>query len=239
MGNASPSAGKALARRNDAAPQPKTRPSSLPDSVARALADPPEVTVERNGVMVPMPGAWEPPSWPIFPEHLSTAREALDAMLAPIGVENVWEALTSLALTTKVAATEGMSNETAARYMREVGVEYARHLGAVPRDILKAATDACAIESEFWPTLAELFRHIKPELEKRRRMSERLDAIIKRAAQPAAARKPFEPEPEHVRLLHLLKLYETPGGMLYSPAKAEKTRARLRELGVDAPEAPQ
>lgn len=187
-----PPAGKELARSTDAAPPLKTKPSSLPHSVALAIADPPMVEVEGEL----KPGAWNPPTYCRFlPEQLDQAREAMREQLRPAGSQGVREVMLPLIMVTKVAATEGMSDGTARAYMAELGREYERHLIDVPLDILKAASDACATESAFFPTVADLFRHIRPELEKRKRMADRIEALARaQNGIPATIHRPMTEE---------------------------------------------
>ena len=195
-------------------------------------------TVERNGVLVEVPGRWEPPTYgSILPELLEQGREAVAASLKPAGDAGVHEAMMPLMLTTLMPATEGMSDQTLQSFYAAKAGEYQRHLREVPLDILKSAADACVRESEFFPAVAALLRHARVELEKRRRQADRIKALIDARNRPQA--KPaFVKEPEHVRLLTTLKWQEKPGSHLYSPTKAHATRARLMELGVEAPGEP-
>ena len=195
-------------------------------------------TVERDGALIEVPAAWQPPTFgSILPELIEQGRKAVAESLKPAGDEGVAAVMMPVMLTTLVPATEGMSDTTLQGFYAAKAGEYQRHLREVPLDILKAAADACVRESEFFPAVAALLRHAKVELEKRRRQAERIKALIDARNRPQA--KPaFEQEPEHVRLLTVLKWQEKPGSHLYSPTKAHATRARLLELGIKAPGEP-
>jgi hypothetical protein len=137
-----------------------------------------------------------------MPELLETARQWLDINLKPGGYESVAKALTPLLATTLMPNTEGMEPETLQKFGASKMAEYGRHLIDIPADILEAACDECARTSQFFPALAEIYKHARPMLEKRRRQAERVAILISDAKKPATkpAPEPFKPEPKEVRL---------------------------------------
>lgn len=172
----------------NATPKPQGPPPSCPVSVALAIADPATVTVERDGVPVEVPGTWQPPTYGVLlPELLEQGRKAIEHQLTPAGDEGVHSVMVPLMLTQQLQSTEGMEEETMITFMARKGAEYQRHLREVPLDILKAAADACVLASPFFPTVADLFKHVRPEWEKRKRQADRLKALIAHRNNPAAA----------------------------------------------------
>lgn len=222
-------ANRAVATRKPAdAPLFAPLPSSLPPSVAMVVADPPETTVERKGQMVMVPGQWAPPMWPIPKETLETARKAIEHMLKPAGDEGLRAALLPLMLSSVMPNMDGMEDTTMQAFFAAKVAEYSRLINHVPADIIRDACDAHVLKSKFFPAIAELMEHATPALEHRKRQAHRIGLLLKGGGQPI---KPaFVPDPEHVRLLGMLKHYERVGGSLYSAAKSNATRKRLQEL---------
>ena len=86
----------------NAGANPPSQPPLLPDSVARAIADPAEVEIERDGKRVLAPGTWKPPEFRILPEQLDKALKAIDAMLTPCGDAGVKQVMLPLMLTHQI-----------------------------------------------------------------------------------------------------------------------------------------
>jgi hypothetical protein len=160
-----------------------------------AVEDPPEVEVERDGRPVLVAGTWRPPTHSILRERLDEARKWLEINLAPCGPEGVQRILMPLLMTTTMPHTAGMEETTLQSFFAQKSTEYTRLLQDLPADILSAACDECAKASPFFPAVADLFRHAKPALEKRRRQCERVDRLIAMKSAPPQG-EPFKPEPE-------------------------------------------
>ena len=142
------------------------------------------VEVERNGVMVLVPGGWRVPDALPLLEHLEQGRQAVAHSLTPAGDQGVGEVMMPLLLTTQVPATQGMGDGSVQSFFTAMASEYRRHLRDVPLDILRAAADACVRESEFFPAVAAFLRHARPELEKRQRQAERIGLMIEARNRP-------------------------------------------------------
>lgn len=210
--------------------------------MALAIEDPAEVEVERDGKSVLVPGTWRPPGHRIMPELIEQARAFLEERLKPGGEPGVRKALAALMLTTIPPATEGMSDETMAGFMAAKASEYQRLLADVPADLLERAADKCARESEFFPTVAGLLKHVTPELEKRRRQRDRLGRLLEAANKPATkpAPPPFVAEPRDVILGTLIKAARARGqmdkAMRYERELAEFLGREVEEWArIDAP----
>lgn len=173
---------------------------------------------------------------------LAAAKVAIDHMLKPAGAAGVAEALMPMLMTQAIPNLSQLPEKIAAdRWLSATVDEYARHLGGYPVDILKASCDAHVRSgNEFFPKVFEITRRATPALELRKREQWRIGQLIEATNRPKQkpTAEPFVQEPEHVRLLTILKWQEKPGSNLYSPTKARETRHRLAELGVDAGEMP-
>lgn len=193
-----------------------------------AIADPAEVEVERDGVRVLVPGSWRPPEHRILPELLEQARAVIAERLKPADAEGIAKVMRPLMLTTKVAATEGMSDDKAFAFFQAKAFETTRLLtkAGVPLDLLQEAADRCAVSSKFFPEVAELMEHIRPELERRQRQRDRIDRVIatKDAPKPVEV---FVPEPELDRLKGNIARWRSTGRF---EARAIESERRLAEI---------
>jgi hypothetical protein len=229
---------RSLSRKTDrsAAALPLTPSSSLPPSVALAVEDPIEVEAERDGVRVMVPGTWRPPTHRLLPDVLKQGLETIEHLLAPASAEAIGAAMMPLVLTTKVAATEGMSDEKALAFYQAKTAETTRLLvkAEVPIDLLKEAADKCSLASRYFPEVADLMEHIRPALEKRKRQRERIAILIDGASKPAEKPKPepFKAEPLDVRLATMRDSYRRIGDI----AKAAKYERELAKLKGREPE---
>lgn len=139
----------------------------------------------ESGERVLVPVAWEPPTHKILPELLDQAHKAIEAKLAPAGEKRAAESLYPLLLTQIMPGTEGMSPENVQQFASAKIPEYARLLAKYPVDLLTAACDAHATSgSAFFPAVYELTKRCEPELSKRQRQRDRINAIIDASKRP-------------------------------------------------------
>lgn len=208
----------APANRNAAA-APALGPPTLPTSVALVLKDPIDHQTGKAS-----PSLWAPPRWSIPSEQLEQARAALEHMLKPVGKAGVQAALVPLMLTQQLENLDNLPEgfEPAA-YLQQKSAEYSRHLEHFPVDILRAACDAHAKASKFFPAVAELVAYAGPALELRQRQQSRLALLIKGRGQATA--EPFKHDPRDVVLKTLIKHAERRG-------LTEKAAAYRHELDV-------
>lgn len=231
-----------VATRKSASPQLALPLPSLPQSVALAIADPmARETLSESGERIMVPVAWEPPKHRILPELLDDARKHIEAKLAPAGEARAGECLLPLLLTQIMPGTEGMSPETVQQFASAKVPEYARHLAKYPVDLLTAACDAHATSgSKFFPAVFELTSRCEPELTKRQRQRDRINAIIDASNRPAKPqdevppwkRQDLSPEErrewEIKRTRELIEMKRKRGGMALNGI--ERLEAELAKL---------
>ena len=206
------------------------KPPSLPASVAMAVADPPEVEVERDGRLVRVPGTWRPPQHRILPELLDEASRTISALLMPAGEAGVRRVITAMMFAgLRMPVTDGMDESTMQAFLAEQGATFQRHLKDIPYDILDKAADACVRDSPIFPAVADFFRHAKPELEKRRQQCERINRLRALKDSPKQE-EAFVPEPEDVRLRGIVARYLKHRESFLGPGLAKNAIASERRL---------
>lgn len=145
-------------------------------------------------------------------------------MLKPIGAAGVKSALVPLMLTQQLENLDNLPEgfEPAA-YLHQKSAEYERHLEHLPVDILRAACDAHAKASKFFPAVAELIAYAGPALDERKQQQSRVALLIRGGGQAKA--EPFKHDPRDVVLRTLIAAAERRG-------QDDKAAAYRHELDV-------
>lgn len=128
-----------------------------------------------------------------FDGEVEGALKAIRQSLLPISHNRLVDRLTALGM----MMAPNRPPAEASIWLREM----ARLLADMPEDILGDAIDRALIGSKFIPTLAEIRERADPNLEQRRRVAARLEAIqrlIESGANvPPAPRMESHPQPKH------------------------------------------
>ncbi len=185
---------------------------------------------EVHGRMELAPGTWRPPEHRILPEILDQARAFITAKLMPAGASGVAKAITPLLLTTVQPTLAVMHDpdddeETINRkqqaYLTAQMAEFQRLMAHVPADIISKACDAHAMESKFFPAIAELMKHARPALELRKQQAHRIERLIAAANAPNP-REAFKPESDETRhRAAVARFHKFKGGMIHDKLRAQ------------------
>jgi hypothetical protein len=202
-----------------------------------AIANPGDVEIDVDGARRIVPGTWRTPEHRLLPEVLEQGRVAIGNMLKPATEQQIRNTLLPLMLTLKIE-NKLLTEENEREFYSTMVAELVRHLKETPPDILAEACDAHVKESPFFPTVADLFKHIKPAIERRKTQQWRIAQIVAAANRPTRA-EPFKPEPEDVRLRATVEHYHKHRESFLGPIlrkNAVAAEQRLAEIENRAPE---
>jgi hypothetical protein len=182
-----------------------------------------------------VPGTWKAPDYPILPEQLEDARTVIERQLQPAGDAGIRDALLPMLMAgLRMPNMEGMPDDVQQKFFAGQVSEYTRLLGHVPLDIFKAACDAHVLESDWFPTVAQLNKHAGPALEKRRRQRDRILRLIDIAKKKA---EPARTETEVERLNGDIERWrKRPGHFLADMLKRTAIRAEKRLAEIEGRE---
>lgn len=172
---------------------------------------------------------WLPPFNLPSLDDCATAIAHLEARLIGSTIEDVQICIA--AMVSVPLAFEGDRSEASEDEWQRRTELYFASLKDCPPDLLEAGALRCIKACEFFPKPARWLKEIEDELALRKRMLNRAK-LLDGYARNGKPREAFKREAEHVRLIALLRWYETPGALLFSARKALETRRRLVELST-------